>query len=96
MEDVEKVYQEVREIKRKYLLEKLGSHYELIYKIVKKNPGITSKEFYEAYKQEARKQGLNPKSKRMFSNYVNILIKLDYLEAERVNIKGNVRSFTAF
>lgn len=37
-EDVEKAYEEVREIKKKYMLEKLGEHHRLIYEIIKKNP----------------------------------------------------------
>lgn len=95
LEDVEKGYEEVKYIKRKYLLEKLGNHYKLIYEIVKKKPGITSKKFYETYKKETKKRGLNPKSNRMFNNYINILIRLNYLQVERVKTKGNIRSFIA-
>jgi len=94
LEDVKKGYEKVKYIKRKYLLDKLGSHYRLIYEIAKNNPGITSKKFYEKYKQEARRQGLNPKSNRMFNNYIYFLMRLGYLQAERVKTKGNVRSFT--
>ncbi|MEM3833331.1 MAG: hypothetical protein QW128_07065 [Thermoprotei archaeon] len=54
LDDVERGYEEVKDIKRKYLLEKLGVHYKLIYEIVKKNPSITSSEFYEVYKKEAK------------------------------------------
>ena len=36
-EDVEKAYGEVREIRRKYMLEKLGEHYKLLYEIIIKN-----------------------------------------------------------
>ncbi|MEM0049564.1 MAG: hypothetical protein QXW39_03400 [Candidatus Bathyarchaeia archaeon] len=68
LEDVKKAYEEVKDIKRKYLLEKLGVHHKLIYEIVKKSPGITSSDFYEVYKKEAREWGLNPKSNRAFSN----------------------------
>ena len=96
LEDVEEAYKEVKDIKRKYLLEKLGSHHKLIYEIVKKNPGITSSDFYEIYKKEAKENELNPKSDRTFSNYVNELIKLSYLKIDRVKTKGNVRSFIAY
>jgi len=94
IEDIKKGYEEVKEIKRKYLLETLGSHYRLTVEIVKKNPGIPSTNFYEAYRHEAKDQGLNPKSDRTFSNYVNSLIRLGYLKVERVKARGNVRLFT--
>ncbi|MEM1557763.1 MAG: hypothetical protein QXL27_00975 [Candidatus Bathyarchaeia archaeon] len=61
---MKEAYEEVKDIKRKYLLEKLGHHHKLIYEIVKKNPGITSSDFYDMYVQEAGNQGLNPKSDR--------------------------------
>jgi orc1/cdc6 family replication initiation protein len=92
-EDVEKGYEEAEEIKKKYRLEKLGEHYKLIYEIVKKNPGILSNEFYDIYKKEARKQELNPKSDRTFTNYVDELIELGYLKVERAKTRGNVRIF---
>jgi Cdc6-like AAA superfamily ATPase len=94
LEDVEKAYEEVKEIKKKYMLEKLDEHYKLIYEIVKKNPGITSRDFYEAYKLEAIKKGLNPQSNRTFNNYVDELISLGYLKFDRAKTKGNVRAFT--
>jgi Cdc6-like AAA superfamily ATPase len=93
LEDVEKAYEEIKEIKKKYMLEKLGEHYKLIYEIVKKNPEITSRDFYEAYKLEAIKKGLSPQSNRTFNNYVNELISLGYLKVDRAKAKGNVRSF---
>jgi len=36
-DDVKKGFEEVREIKRKYMLEKLGEHHKLIYEIIKKS-----------------------------------------------------------
>lgn len=35
-ENVEKGYEEVKEIKRKYYLERLGVHHKLMYEVVKK------------------------------------------------------------
>ncbi|MEM2210255.1 MAG: hypothetical protein QXK35_00385 [Nitrososphaerales archaeon] len=90
---MEKAYEEVKEIKNKYMLEKLGEHHKLIYEIVKKNPGIISSDFYESYKKEAIKKGLNPQSSRTFNNYISELIKLGYLRVDRAKIKGNIRSF---
>ena len=92
-EDVETGYEAVKEIKRKYNLEKLGLHHKLIVEIVKKNLGITSSDFYATYKQQAEERGLNPKSERTFSNYVNELIKLGFLGIERAKVRGNVRAF---
>jgi Cdc6-like AAA superfamily ATPase len=53
--------------------------------------GIVKSQYY--YKQESRKHGLNPKSSRTFSNYVNELIELGYLKVERAKVRGNVRKF---
>lgn len=94
VEDVDRGYEEVKEIKKKYYLDRLP-HHKLIVEIVKKHAGIISSEFYETYRQEARKQGLNPQSQRTFSNYVNELIELGYLKFDRAKTRGNVRLFSA-
>jgi orc1/cdc6 family replication initiation protein len=93
IEDVEKGYEEVKDIKRKYYLERLTPHHKLMVKIVKKNQGICSGAFYDAYKHEARKSGIRSKSSRTFNNYVNDLVDLGYLKVERAKTRGNVRSF---
>ena len=46
-QDVSKAYEEVREIKKKYNLERLTPHHKLIVEIIKKNPGILSKDLYD-------------------------------------------------
>jgi cell division control protein 6 len=92
-EDVEKGYEEVKEIKRKYYLQRLTPHHRLMVEIVRKNPRILSSNFYDIYKHESRECMLNPKSSRTFSNYVNELIELGYLKVERAKVRGNVRSF---
>jgi Cdc6-like AAA superfamily ATPase len=75
------------------MLEKLGEHHKLIYKIIKKNPGITSKELTLRYEMECREWGLNPKSPRTLSNYLNKLIVLKHIKSERASLRGNVRIF---
>jgi len=77
----------------KYYLDRLP-HHKLIVEIVKKPTGITSNDFYTIYRQEARKQGLNPQSKRTFSNYVNELIDMGYLKVDRAKSRGIVRLFS--
>jgi len=92
-EDVERGYAEVKEIKRKYYLERLTPHHKLILDIVKKEKRISSSIFYGVYKQEAREHGWDYKSKRTFSNYVSDLIESRYLRTERAKTRGNVRIF---
>jgi Cdc6-like AAA superfamily ATPase len=92
-EDVEKGYEEVKDIKKKYLLEKLGLHHRLIYEAVKNNPEITSTNLYELYKKEAVRQGLEPKSSRTINNYLDKLIELGHLRTDRAKTRGNVRLF---
>ncbi len=93
-EDIEKAYEEVRELKRKYTLEKLGEHYKLIYQVIKENPGITSGKLYQAYRKICRKEGLESKSRRTLNNYIEKLITLKYVKSERASIRGNVRTFS--
>ena len=92
-DDVEKAYEEVMEIKKKYMLEKLGAHHKLIYEIVKKNPGITSGELISRYKSECKRMGLVPKSERTLSSYTNDLGDLHLIKAERAKTRGNIRIF---
>ena len=94
-DEVEKAYEEVMEIEKKYMLEKLGAHHKLIYEIVKKNPGITSHELLLKYRNECRKMDLIPKSERSLTSYINDLISLHYVNVERAKVRGNVRKFFA-
>jgi cell division control protein 6 len=50
-EDVDRGYEEVREIKKKYYLDRLP-HHKLIVEIVNRHAGITSTDFYEALTDE--------------------------------------------
>ena len=92
-QDLSKAYVEVKEIKKKYYLERLTSHHKLIVEITQKNPGILSKDLYDDYVLQAKKSGVTPKSKRTISNYINQLIEFNYLKVDRAKARGNVRSF---
>ena len=92
-DDVEKAYEEVMEIKRKYMLEKLGEHHKLVYEIIRENPGITSHDLFLKYGDECRKMGLTPKSERSLTSYINDLVSLQYVNFERAKVRGNVRKF---
>ena len=92
--DITKGFEEIREVKRKYMLEKLGEHHKLIYEIIKKNPRIISGKLIMRYKSECRKIGLDPKSPRTLNNYLNRLIALKYIKSVRANMRGNVRLFS--
>jgi orc1/cdc6 family replication initiation protein len=94
IEDVEMAYEEVKEIKRKYMLEKLGEHHKLIYDIIKKNPGITSGELISTYRNECERIGLESKSSRTLSDYLNELVALKHIKSERACVRGNVRFFS--
>jgi len=94
-EDVEKGYEAVKEIKKKYELEKLTPHHKLIVEILKEHGEISSTDFYSFYKKEAGKQGLKVKSSRSFNNYVAELVELNYIKVERAKVRGNVRLLKA-
>lgn len=88
-----KGYEAVKEIKKKYELEKLTPHHKLIVEILKEHGEISSTDFYSFYKKEAGKQGLKVKSSRSFNNYVAELVELNYIKVERAKVRGNVRLF---
>jgi len=92
-EDVEKAHLEVKEIKKKYYLERLTPHHKLMVDIVRKEPGILSSSFYQVYKREVMEHMMVPKSSRTFNNYTHDLVELGYIKIERVRSRGNVRSF---
>jgi cell division control protein 6 len=92
-EDVDAGYEEAKEIKRKYELEKLSEHHRIIFDIIKDKPGIMSNVLFDKYKDEAMKRRLEPKSMRSVSNYVNELVTLKYVKFNKANLRGNVRSF---
>jgi len=92
-QNVSKAYEEVKEIKKKYYLERLTPHHKLMVEIVKRKTGISSSVFYQTYKKEVGKHALTPKSGRTFNNYVQDLIELGYLKVERAGRRGNVRLF---
>ena len=83
----------MKKIKKKYYLERLTPHHKLMIEIIKDNKKVLSSNFYNFYKQKSRRQGLRPKSKRTFNNYINDLIDLNYLKVERAKVRGNVRVF---
>ncbi|MHA1331356.1 MAG: Cdc6/Cdc18 family protein, partial [Candidatus Hodarchaeales archaeon] len=93
--DVKKGFEEVKDIKRKYMLEKLGEHHRLIYEIIKKNPRITSGKLRSVYIDECKRMGFQPKSPRTLNNYLSKLIALHHIRSERASLKGNVRIFRA-
>jgi Cdc6-like AAA superfamily ATPase len=87
-------FEEVREIKRKYMLEKLGEHHKVLYEIIKENPGICSSDLISIYEKEIRQLGLEPKSSRTLSKYLNKLVALKHIKFERASARGNVRTFS--
>jgi len=92
-DDVKQGFEEVSEIKRKYMLQKLSEHHRLIYQIIKENPGITSSKLLTTYRELCRRMGLRPKSDRSVSNYISTLLGFDLIRSERIKIRGNVRKF---
>lgn len=77
IDDIEKAFHDVKDIKKKYYLDKLSPHHKLIVNILRKNIELTSSEFYDIYRIDSRKQNLKTKSRRTFNNYLNDLIELN-------------------
>ena len=92
-DEVKQGFEKASEIKRKYILQRLGKHYQLIYEIVRENAGITSGELFSIYRDRCKKLGLSPISNRSISNYIKTLQNIHLIKTEKAGIRGNVRKF---
>lgn len=81
-ESVDKAFEEIKQVRRKYLLEKLTNHHRAIYRIVQANPGINSTALYEVYLQESDKAGQQPIAWRTFRTHTKRLTDLKVIIAE--------------
>jgi len=84
-----------RSLKKKYLLKKLTKDHRILYGLVKKRGEILSGELWNLYQKVCSEKELKPIAPRTYSMYINQLIDLGLIEAERAKIRGKVRIFRA-
>ncbi|MGD2091532.1 MAG: AAA family ATPase [Candidatus Aminicenantes bacterium] len=83
-----------KDIEKSYLLDRLNSHYRLLYGLVKGRKEINSGELWKAYLERCRKLKKHPIAVRTYSEYMNKLIELELVHWDRALVKGKVRMFT--
>ena len=90
-----KVQNQARDVKKKYLLEKLSEHHKLIHGIIREKGEIQSGPLWKEYLERCRKAELKAAASRTFTLYVKQLAEVDLVNYKRaLGIKGNVRIFS--
>jgi len=83
-----------RNAKKKYLLQKLSDHHQMIYGIIQDFGEIRSGELWKEYLHRSKEAGMPAAAPRTFSLYVKRLEELNLITGTRaLGIKGNVRIF---
>lgn len=89
-------YNYVKNMKKTYLLDKLTSHYRMLYELVKRKEEIQSGELWKLYLKECRKIKKPPIALRTYSEYMNKLIELELVQWDRALVRGKVRVFKTY
>jgi len=80
--------------KKKYVLQKLSDHHQLIFGIIQDFGEIRSGELWKEYLHRCKKAGMQAAASRTFSLYLRRLEDLQMVASSRaLGIKGNVRIF---
>lgn len=83
-----------RNAKKKYVLQKLSEHHQLIYGIVQDFGEIRSGELWTEYLRRCKQAGMQAAAPRTFSLYLKRLEDLQIVTSSRaLGVKGNVRVF---
>lgn len=84
-----------RNAKKKYVLQKLSDHHQLVYGIIQDFGEIRSGELWKEYQLRCKQADLQAAAHRTFSLYVKRLEELNLIFSTRaLGIKGNVRVFS--
>ncbi|MGH7771423.1 MAG: Cdc6/Cdc18 family protein [Candidatus Binatia bacterium] len=83
-----------RNAKKKYVLQKLSDHHQLIHGIIQDTQEIRSGELWKEYVRRCKKASMQAAAPRTFSLYLKRLEDLKIVTSSRaLGIKGNVRIF---
>ncbi len=72
-------------------LNKLTTHHRLLYDIVREKGSIHSGQLWKAYLEKCASLDKQPIALRTFSEYMNKLIELDFVQWDRALVRGKVR-----
>jgi len=92
-QDISSGNDQVKRLRLKYYLERLGPHHKLIIEILEQHERISSKKIFKLYSIKANEMGLKVKSSRTLNYYLKELTDLKYIEWDRLSTRGNVRMF---
>lgn len=94
MEHVDKVKDSVRELERVYALRSFTEHHQLLYDIVRERENIVSGELWRTYLMRCEERKVKPISERSFWKYINRLVAVGLLNAEKLREWTTARRFS--
>ena len=86
-------FEKNNDFQESYLFDKLTYHHKLIFRILKKEKEVISRDLWNLYLYECKKENIEPIAKRTFSLYLKRLIELKIIGARRAKVKGNVKLY---
>jgi Cdc6-like AAA superfamily ATPase len=87
-EHIDKAWDSIKELKKKYLLEGLSWHHRVIHGIIKEQPGISSGNLRDVYLKLCNQGGKKPIAMRTLSAYLARLIEMKLIASEQVEKRG--------
>jgi len=89
-EDVEKVWESFRKQRQSYLLSKLNRDQNILYEIIRENPGIESSDIYRKYEEIAGKLGTKPIAPRTVRKYLKKFTELGFVKVKSGKGRGRI------
>lgn len=87
---VEASWQQARYLKHRYLIDHLSWHHRLLYELVRATTSISSSQLRDCYERRCSAEGRQPVARRTFQTYIQTLIRLRLIKAERAHRRGAV------
>jgi len=87
VDDVKKARDELEEIKKKYILDKLSPYHKLLFGVISQSKDVDSTILYSKFKSKCHKLNLPVRSKRSFSNYLRELKLLGIVKTKTTSSK---------
>jgi len=91
-EDVMQGYDEAKNLKKTYRLDRLTRHHRLLFNLIKESPDILSGDLWNEYIEKCSEK-VKPIARRTYTNYITGLMETGLVKAEKATVKGKTRSF---
>jgi Cdc6-like AAA superfamily ATPase len=76
-----------------HLLSNLSEHHRLLLKVLSKTGPLPATQLFERYRGECARQSSHPVARRTFTDYMNRLSLMGFVQTERAEGKGNEHYF---